>query len=455
MGWFDFSKKKKYDGLVWTINSAGEWVFPNDKADDYIKEGYKSLPNVYSVITMILQKSTIVPFEIFTIKNDSKYRKYKATIANAKEIRDYSRTVKLKAESLEKVENSEIEKLLSNPNDYQSTEQLWWETDGYKLLTGNSILYGLPLVEGGKPKELHSIPSPCVELKVKGTPFDPVFKYHVNYLQDNLPEEDILHFKNWNPVVSTKSPANQYWGQSPLMACRRLLGRYRDADETQGFMFKNQGPGGLLTGEKDSTVTIEQAQMVADRFKQQHMGTHNANDIIVTPAKLSWTSTGLSPVDLNITEGKHEMLGELCNAYHVPIGMFSDKNSTENNMVEGRKALITDAVIPLVEGRKGVLQRKLLPKFGDNLVIEFDYTVFSELQEDLEKLAKTASQMYWVSPNEKRQMTGYDVDPDPAMDKKYFPSGLTPLEDLNMNVEDIDENLLSGIEKPTNGVESN
>src|SRR5690606_22732350 len=159
--------------------------------------------------------------------------------------------------------------------------------------------------------------------------------------------------KNWNPIVSTKSPANKCWGQSPLMACRRLLGRYRDADDTQGFMFKNQGPGGLLSGETDSELNEGPAQAIQDRSRQQHMGTHNANDIIVTPAKLSWTSTGLSPVDLNITEGKHEMLGELCNAYHVPIGMFSDKNSTENNMVEGRKALITDAVIPLVEGRKG------------------------------------------------------------------------------------------------------
>lgn len=434
------------NNIQWTINSAGEWIY-QEGSTAYIDQGYKALPNVYSIISLILSKSTIVPFEIYTKKNEQKYRKYKAALKNASTIKDHAKVIKLKNEALEKVENSDIEKLLNHPNDYQSTEQLNWEIDGYKLLTGNSILYGLPLNEGGKPKELHNIPSPLVDMVVKGTPFSPVFEYKISYLENPLPGEDIMHFKYWNPIANTSMPGQQYWGVSPLKSCERLLGRYRDADITQGFQFKNMGPAGMISGgstNPDTNLTEEQAVSVQDRFDQQHKGTYRAGSILVTPSNLKWTAFGLSPVDLNISGSKEDMAVELSNAYHVPIGMLSNKNSTENNMVEGRKALITDAIIPLVESRKQVYQRKLLPKFGDQYIIEYDYTVFNELQEDLGKLAETYVKSWWTTPNEKRAATGFDQMKDPAMDRIYVNQSLTPIEDLGMgDVPMVDEEMLN------------
>src|SRR5690606_38970317 len=157
---------------------------------------------------------------------------------------------------------------------------------------------------GSKPKELHSIPAPCVSLIVKGGPFSPEFSYEVDYLNASLPGEEMYHFKYWNPILSGSDPSKQYLGQSPLQACRLLMGRYKDADIAQGFMFKNQGPAGILSGDgsSDSYSTAGQQQAIAiqDRFRQQHQSPTRINDIIVTPSKVSWTATGLSPVDLNI-----------------------------------------------------------------------------------------------------------------------------------------------------------
>lgn len=428
--------------LQWTINQAGEWIYPEGNSG-YIVDGYKSLPNVYSIISLILNKSTIVPFEIFKITDKKKYQKYKASLKSASNTKDYARAFHIKREALDKVENTELELLLENPNDYQSLNQLWWELDGYKLLTGNSILYGIPINTGGKPKELHSIPATCVELNVKGTPFDPEFHYKVSYLKDTLPEDDVYHFRTWNPIGDVKTHAQQFWGQSPLMACRRLLGRYADADETQGFQFKNQGPGGMLSSESKEDLSQEQAQDVQDRFNQQHTGSYKAGSIMVSPKKLNWTSFGLSAVDLNIVASKGEMLGELCNAFHVPIGLFTETNSTENNMIEGRKQLITDAVIPLVEARKQVLQKKLLPKYGDEFIIEFDYTVFHELQDDINELADTYAKMFWTTPNEKRFATGHDRIENELLDKIYMPSGYIDIEDMKLgDIPDIDEDIL-------------
>jgi HK97 family phage portal protein len=350
--------------------------------------------------------------------------------------------MKLKNEAYDKVENSDLEKLLLNPNNYQTLNDLNWNLDGYKMLTGNSYAY---LIKVGSTSELHAIPSPFVDVKVKGTPFDPILKYNVTYLDSEIDGEEMLHFKYWNPITSSEVPANSFKGQSPLQSCRMLLGRYKDADITQGFMFKNMGPTGMITGKTNTAdgLTENQATAIQDKFKQQHTGTYKAGEIMVTPSALDWVSFGLSPVDLNILQSKREALSELCNAYNVPIGMFSDTNSTENNMIESRKSMITDAVIPIVEARKMVLNKFLVPKFGEDLVIEYDYSIFHELQDDIEKQANAAVKMYWISPNEKRSMTGFDQDPDPNMNKYYFPTGLETLDNINTDMGQIDEALLN------------
>ena len=445
MGMFDFLKKQqgKYS-LNWII-SQNTWMFPENNGNDYIDKGYKELPNIYSIISLITQKSSIVPFEIYKIKNKGKYQKYKSLMQLAKTTKDFANIVRYKAEAFDKVENSDLENLLLTPNGQQSTQELFESLDGYKLLTGNAYLFGLTPgigLNANKPKELYSIPSPMVSI-ISISVFEGIKAYKFSFINEEILADEVAHFKYWNPITGDASLNDIFYGQSPLQACRMLMGKYKDADITQGSMFKNQGPAGILAGENGSDLTETQALAIKDKFKQIYQGANKAGEIIVTPAKLSWQQIGLSPVDLNIIEGKADMLSELCNAYHVPIGLFSAKNSTENNMIESRKMLITDAVIPLVEGRKAVLNRWLASKFGNEFLIEFDYTVFNEIQEDLSKLAETANKMYWTTPNEKRALTNYDQDPDPLMDKKYFPSGLTLLEDLNGNLDTIDETLLN------------
>lgn len=432
--------------LSWKLN-AGLWSYPDDNSDAYIQQGYDSLPNVYAIIDRIASKASSVPFRVYRIKDQAKYNRYKAMLKNAHGTKDLASTLALKNEALTVVEGSDIEKLLSKPNSYQSTTELFHSLDGYKLLTGNSYLWGIGSgvgKNGNKPMELHVPPSPMVKIKLGKNITDPIGGYKIEYYDKKVPEEDMAHFKIWNPLSSNANPEQFAYGMSPLMSCRKLMGRYCDADITQGSLFKNQAPQGILTGDGMS-LTEQQAKSVKDSYTKMYGGKEKAGDIIVTSAKMSWQKIGLSPVDLNILEGKQEMLSELCNIYHVPVGLFSAKNSSENNIMEGRKALITDAVIPLIEARKAVLNRWLGRKFKTDEFIEFDYTVFHEIQEDLNVLVDSASRMWWISANEKRALTRYDPDPDPLMDRKYVPMGLQSMEDMAKRYEreQVNEDLLN------------
>src|SRR5690606_40159427 len=112
MGLFDLIGSKAVGGnrfLQWTINKAGEWVYPDNKANEYIDNGYKALPNIYSIISLILSKTTIVPFEIYRVKSTSKERKYKAVMNNP---RNVAKALRYKNEAYDKIEDSEIERLL-------------------------------------------------------------------------------------------------------------------------------------------------------------------------------------------------------------------------------------------------------------------------------------------------------------------------------------------------------
>lgn len=167
MGLIDFFKKKQTRFLMPDIsyyNPSSEWSFDNDdKSSRYIENGYKTLPNVYGLISAILQKSTIVPFEIYKVKSRSAEQKYKALMKDGKNV---TKALAYKAKAYDQVYDTDLEKLLLKPNEYQSRQDYLWEVDGYKLLTGNSYVYTIKL--GNKSKELHPIPSPFVDLIVKG-----------------------------------------------------------------------------------------------------------------------------------------------------------------------------------------------------------------------------------------------------------------------------------------------
>lgn len=449
MNFFDKSKQKIADffggvgvksnnyNVRWTISKSGEWIYPDSKSDTFIDKGYKELPNVYGLIEAILSKSTIVPEEYFRIKNYSKHLKYKAMMDSG----NYIKALRYKAEAYEKIENSIIEQLLLNPNNYQTREEFLYSIDGYKLLTGNSYAYHVGL---GSTHELHSIPAPCVDIKVSGGAFSPKFSYKVNYLENTLPGEDVLHFKKWNPIKSGQSPSEQFKGLSPLQSCRLLLGRYKNADLTQGFQFENMGPGGMITGATSSAdgLSEEQADAIQQRFKQQHQGVHKAGDILVTPSALTWTAFGLSAVDLNIIASKKEMIDELCNVYQYPPDLMGGEKKY-NNFEQARKAAITDAVIPVVEARKAVLNKFIKNVLKEDVVIEYDYTIFPEMQDDLEKQSRIAMSSYVLTMDERRSIMGYDALKPSEYKDVIIPSGLSTLEDLyTTDTDEIDEEQL-------------
>jgi hypothetical protein len=231
------------------------------------------------------------------------------------------------------------------------------------------------------------------------------------------------------------------YGQSPLRAGLRSLTTNNEAVQTGVKYLQNQTARGILTSDEGDLNEV-QAQQLKDKFRKNFQGADNAGDVIITPKKLSWVNFGLNAADVSLIEQYNASIKDLCNIYAVPVQLLNNtESSTYNNMKEAKKALYQNCVIPELNKIRDELNRWLVPKFGDKLFIDFDYSAIPELQEENEKVVDQLSKAWWVTPNEKRRVMNYGVDEENvALDNYYIPANLIPIETNEMPIPDpIDE----------------
>ena len=409
----------------------GESIVWNPENDDtYIKDGYRKNATIYSLINIITNAATTIPFQIYERKNENDLKRYKSLTSGSIDAQSIYKANLLKKNALVELEGTELHQLLEQPNAAQSYSSWITELIAFGKLTGNRYIYGISPETGvnqGKYKELYVMPSQIMEI-VSGGIMQPVQKYRIEYQGAyDIEAEDICHIKDFNPYYD--GTGSHLYGQSPLRAGLRSLTTNNEAVQTGVKYLQNQTARGILTSD-EGDINEVQAQQLKDKFRKNFQGADNAGDIIITPKKLSWVNFGLNASDVSLIEQYNASIKDLCNIYAVPVQLLNNtESSTYNNMKEAKKALYQNAVIPELNKIRDELNRWLVPKFGEKLFIDFDYSAIPELQEENEKVVDQLSKAWWVTPNEKRRVMNYGVDEEnPAMDNYYIPANLLPIE---------------------------
>jgi len=144
---------------------------------------------------------------------------------------------------------------------------------------------------------------------------------------------------------------------------------------------------------------------------------------------------------MSLIEQYNASIKDLCNIYNVPVTLFNNtESSTYNNVKEAKKALYQNCVIPELIKIQDELNRWLAPMYGDNICIEYDFSVIPELQEETDKIVEQMSKAWWLTPNEKRAAMSYDYDDaNPILDEYYIPANLIPASGANIEMPDIVE----------------
>jgi HK97 family phage portal protein len=446
MGLFDIFTKKKINTLFPTIPMSSQiaiergivtWQGADQKS--FVDDGYVANDIVYSIIKLITDKAKIAPFHVYKVVDERAAKKYKSLAAqkdiNLKELE----TLHKKAYEIY-TGDQRLNELLKYPNEEDCWSDLVEQWCGFKLITGNSFIYGKLIEAGnnqGKPFELFALPSQYMAIIANINVFPPTRAgYQLYYGQMwSFDTKEILHDKYFNPQWGVTG--GQLYGQSPLRAAAKNLTRSNEAKTAAVASFQNGGPAGVLfmNDERfDPTSGQQQAQALKAAVSQKG-GAANFNSIAVSGYKVDWKQIGLSPVELNIIESEKWDLKALCNIYGVPSQLLNDSDSkTYNNQREGEKALTLRCAIPLLNALTENLNRKLHTDWGykgTNLYVDYDISIFGELEANKSEQTEWLDKAWWISPKQKLDIMNIEVPdyiPTEELEKLYIPTGLQTID---------------------------
>ena len=411
----------------------GKAVYPADTVENYINHGYLFNPLVYSIVSFIAGKASSIPWGAYEIKDDKALRSYKS--ANSYNIN----TKIIKTKALVALPDHDLNKVFVKPNSLQGWAEFVEQVVGFKLVTGNSYIHVIGPTAGlnkGAIREMWNIPSQIIR-PVAGDKMEPVRGYKYLTSDTLIPYDQVIHLKYWTPEYFN---GQNLIGLSPIRASMRLVTKSNASFDSSVGAFQNQGAFGIISAEKETDLTEEQADMIERRLREKVGGPANRGKNIVTSASLKWQQMGMSPVDLNIIESDRMDLRALCNVYHVPSELFNDAaNKTYSNTKEAGSAVYTNAVLPALNQFRDALNQFILPRYP-GIYVDYDASMISELQDDLQLMTTALAGAWWITPEERRDIMNFPADDtNPLLKDYWIPAGLVPMSASTVTDEQLEE----------------
>jgi HK97 family phage portal protein len=435
---------------------GGTFVGIADNRTNYIRDGYQVNDILYSTITLITDKVKLPDWSTYKVVDEAAFKSYEG-LMRKKDLstEDYKKAMGYKKKALEPIFVDRLTELLRYPNDYETFQDLVANSTGWKLITGGRCVWAQMLDMGanqGKPFQLHNLPYQEVAIIASSNMF-PIVEtgYMIPVLSDALfPKAQVLHDKYTNYDWDINGA--HLYGMSPLKAALRRLSRSNSAIKASAAMLENQGVKGVLYvddprvigGGVDVADTRKQVEAIKSKLvgKGEWVGSENWGRIGVSGYKMGWQSVGLNPVELSIIDSEKWDLKRFASVYGVPSQLVGDsESSTYNNVREAEKALTVRCAMPQLVSFRNHFNRKLQTDWGykgQNIYVDFDQTVFTELQEDVAEKSTWIKDLKALSPNEQRMLLGLERIDDSMFDEPWITTqdGM-PLSEYNVPAESL------------------
>lgn len=378
-----------------TVMRVNEKLSPSGLAASFVELGNKPLSGeksvseqlirsfhswVYANVTAIAEEVSKIEFEL-----------YKVTIVRGEP-------------SFTPVKSHPLLDLLDSPNEFSPASQFFYLTQSYLELTGDSFYL---LDRPNQPTSMVQLQPDKVELDLgdptKGEDLIKGYRYRDQVDGKNIEmyyePELIIHIK-------TPNPQNQFRGKSPVEAGAVAIDTSNMAQEFLKVFFTNAAvPNFALT--TDGKITDEEMKRMQRQLRSTYGGVRNAFKTLIL-------SGGLKPVTVQQT-GQQMQLIELLNSERDTImAMFKNTKSSlgivdDVNRANAEASLLSwkqSVIKPKMNKITDTLNEKLVPMFGNNLVLGFCDPVPEDETEDIQKVKElfTGAQRQVMSLNEAREI---------------------------------------------------
>lgn len=252
----------------------------------------------------------------------------------------------------------------------------------------------------GAPAEIWIVPPEWIKIVPSKTAFiDHYVLEHGGYIE-NLPVEDVLHFKNPNPN-------NPYRGMSTVAAAATAVDTDAYSQEYARRFFENSAiPAGVL--EVEGHLTPEERTSIREQWTKGHKGTRRAHRIAILPSTTKYHAIAVSARDAALLEQRRYNRDEILAIFGVPaskIGIVEDVNRANAEAADYTYA--SEVIAPRLVRMEDRMNAFLVPQYDPRLAVRFD----NPIPEDRDRRLREQDiylQRSVMTINEVRSGIGFD-----------------------------------------------
>lgn len=267
-----------------------------------------------------------------------------------------------------------LSRLLAKPNPEDDFSSIIEQTVTHQQLRGE-CLWELEIpgdMSNGRPTAINVIPPKFLHrVNVKDAMYDS-FDIRVQSEKFTIPGDQGIFFKLFNPE-------DPFRGLAPMEAAYQAADTDYAAKIFNANFFSNGAvPSLAITFDKNvngGRLTKEVRDRLREEFKVLHSGVNNAWGVAVLGPGQSIQKVGAELQDMAFDKLRQWDKDEILATFGVPPLLVSDvANANRANAVEQRHMFWEDTMIPLIDDVASMVNRKLAPRFGDNVGVVFDYS---------------------------------------------------------------------------------
>ena len=296
----------------------------------------------------------------------------------------------------------------------QSIEEFIEEFTLYLIVTGDAYsqtVFSEYESSNSKNRPLGFIVLPSQHISpVLGNRYRPVLKYQYHeYKKVDLATTEVVHVKL--PNLSNKFAE----GMSPGVPLSEMIDLQNHAVTWNKNIAVSGGVPPLIAKTEQGT-TREQAKELQSRYAEQS-GSQNSHLLKVLSHNVEVQNLATSPNEAEWQNAVLQSMRFIFMAFGVSSSLMNDAaNKTYNNVKDSRKALYTDAAIPIAQKIWKAFSRELKQFYSDNPRIKINTNDIDALQEEGETKARRLDRLVSggiLTPNEARQELGRPMSDDP------------------------------------------
>ena len=330
--------------------------------------------------------------------------------------------------------NSDLLRLVKDPNYYQSWQELIRANYAYYNILGNSYLYGIEADGfGGRITSLFNLPA---EKTVIDLAFDKSLPNWINEVKGYvvaiggteypLKPETVLHNRN----ISLRYDSGAWvYGISKYIPGDKINNELRAIYDAKASIIEHRGALGIISNDSEFP-DLEQTQIVKDRLKQQFGLSGDQDKFIVTTQKLSWQQMSLNVQELQLIENAKYSFEKLCQLSEFDPVIFTADGSTFANKTEAIKDLYKNVIKTDVDDIYDTLNEWLSPLYGGDKIVP-DWNKVQELENDkkifTDMLTKQIEYSLITPYSAAKILYGDDVDESNPPPDIYYQKGLKEL----------------------------